>query len=436
MPFENIQSGSKRIAVIGGGISGMGAAYELRHSHEVVLFEAEPRLGGHARSVMAGKKGNMAVDTGFLVFNNQNYPHLVRLFEELDVPTIPSDMSFGVSINGGWLEYGILAPSAIFAQKLNLLRPKFYMMLRDILRFNKRAKETQISATITIGELIDDWELGDWFRDYYLTPFTGAIWSTPIDKILDFPAQSMITFMKNHALLGASGQHKWRTVRGGSTEYVSRLKEELIRTGVEVRLATPVTAVFRQPGKVEVISKGFGPEVFDEVIFATHSDISLKILSDATPIERAALEAVKYQSNEMVLHADKTIMPKRKAAWAAWNYTEDKDRKSDRIDLTYWVNRLQSLPKDDPCFVTLNTQRNIDEKLIYDRCTFQHPVFDASAMLAQNVIKEFNGSYGTWFCGAWMRNGFHEDGLATGIEAARQLIERDNALPGVQVAAE
>ena len=436
MPFENIQSGSKRIAVIGGGISGMGAAYELRHSHEVVLFEAEPRLGGHARSVMAGKKGNMAVDTGFLVFNNQNYPHLVRLFEELDVPTIPSDMSFGVSINGGWLEYGILAPSAIFAQKLNLLRPKFYMMLRDILRFNKRAKETQISATITIGELIDDWKLGDWFRDYYLTPFTGAIWSTPIDKILDFPAQSMITFMKNHALLGASGQHKWRTVQGGSTEYVSRLKEKLIRTGVEVRLATPVTAVFRQPGKVEVISKGFGPEVFDEVIFATHSDISLKILSDATPIERAALEAVKYQSNEMVLHADKTIMPKRKAAWAAWNYTEDKDRKSDRIDLTYWLNRLQSLPKDDPCFVTLNTQRNIDEKLIYDRCTFQHPVFDASAMLAQNVIKEFNGSYGTWFCGAWMRNGFHEDGLATGLEAARQLIERDNALPGVQVAAE
>ena len=436
MPFENIQSGSKRIAVIGGGISGLGAAYELRHSHEVVLFEAEPRLGGHARSVMAGKKGDMAVDTGFLVFNNQNYPHLVRLFEELDVPTIPSDMSFGASINGGWLEYGVLAPSAIFAQKLNLLRPKFYMMLRDILRFNKRAKGTQISSTITIGELIDNWRLGDWFRDYYLTPFTGAIWSTPIDKILDFPAQSMITFMKNHALLGASGQHKWRTVKGGSIECVSRLKKELIRAGVDVRLATPVTAVFRQPGQVEVISKGFGPEVFDEVIFATHSDISLSILSDATPIERAALEAVRYQPNEMVLHADTTIMPKRKAAWASWVYTEDKDRKSDRIDLTYWVNRLQSLPQEDPCFVTLNTQRNIDEKLIYDRCTFQHPVFDASAMLAQNVIKEFNGSYGTWFCGAWMRNGFHEDGLATGIEAARQLIERDNALLGVQVAAE
>ena len=436
MPFENIQSGSKRIAVIGGGISGLGAAYELRHSHEVVLFEAEPRLGGHARSVMAGKKGDMAVDTGFLVFNNQNYPHLVRLFEELDVPTIPSDMSFGASINGGWLEYGVLAPSAIFAQKLNLLRPKFYMMLRDILRFNKRAKETQISSTITIGELIDNWRLGDWFRDYYLTPFTGAIWSTPIDKILDFPAQSMITFMKNHALLGASGQHEWRTVKGGSIEYVSRLKKELIRAGVDVRLATPVTAVFRQPGQVEVISKGFGPEVFDEVIFATHSDISLSILSDATPIERAALEAVRYQPNEMVLHADTTIMPKRKAAWASWVYTEDKDRKSDRIDLTYWVNRLQSLPQEDPCFVTLNTQRNIDEKLIYDRCTFQHPVFDASAMLAQNVLKEFNGSYGTWFCGAWMRNGFHEDGLATGIEAARQLIERDNALLGVQVAAE
>ena len=243
MPFENAQAGAKRIAVIGGGISGMGAAYALRHSHQVVLFESTPQLGGHARTVIAGKNNDMPVDTGFLVFNNVNYPHLTQLFEELSVPTINSDMSFGASIDGGWLEYGVLAPSAVFAQKRNVLRPKFLGMVRDILKFNKRASTENIDPTITIGALIKKWQLGDWFRDYYLTPFTGAIWSTPTMQILDFPAQAMITFMKNHALLGAGGQHQWRTVKGGSRKYVNLLEQALIKNDVELRVSTSVDAV-------------------------------------------------------------------------------------------------------------------------------------------------------------------------------------------------
>ena len=428
MPFENIQADNRRIAIIGGGISGMGAAYELRNSENVVLFESSSQLGGHARTVLAGKSGNMPVDTGFLVYNDVNYPHLTNLFGELEVPTIPSDMSFGASIDGGWLEYGVLAPKAIIAQKRNILRPKFLGMMRDILKFNKLANKSHIDPNITIGSLIKNWELGDWFRDYYLTPFTGAIWSTPVTQILDFPALPMIKFMKNHALLGTGGQHDWRTVKGGSREYVRRLEGMLLKAGVEIRLSTSVNSVRRVDGGVEVKVASGEYEPFDEVIFATHSDTTLGMLSDPNAIEKKSLDAIKYQSNTMVLHADTSIMPKRKAAWASWVYTEDKDKKSDRIDLTYWINRLQSLPEDDPCFVTLNTQRAIKSHLIYDECVFYHPVFNLAALQGQHSLAELNGKNSTWFCGAWMRNGFHEDGLATGIEVARRIIARSSTM--------
>ena len=428
MPFENIQADNRRIAIIGGGISGMGAAYELRNSENVVLFESSSQLGGHARTVLAGKSGNMPVDTGFLVYNDVNYPHLTNLFGELEVPTIPSDMSFGASIDGGWLEYGVLAPKAIIAQKRNILRPKFLGMMRDILKFNKLANKSHIDPNITIGSLIKNWELGDWFRDYYLTPFTGAIWSTPVTQILDFPALPMIKFMKNHALLGTGGQHDWRTVKGGSREYVRRLEGMLLKAGVEIRLSTSVNSVRRVDGGVEVKVASGEYEPFDEVIFATHSDTTLGMLSDPNAIEKKSLDAIKYQSNTMVLHADTSIMPKRKAAWASWVYTEDKDKKSDRIDLTYWINRLQSLPEDDPCFVTLNTQRGIKPHLIYDECVFYHPVFNLAALQGQHSLAELNGKNSTWFCGAWMRNGFHEDGLATGIEVARRIIARSSTM--------
>jgi len=350
------------------------------------------------------------------------------LFRELEVPTIPSDMSFGASIDGGWLEYGVLAPRAIIAQKRNILRPKFLGMMRDILKFNKLANKRHIDPNITIGSLIKNWELGNWFRDYYLTPFTGAIWSTPVTQILDFPALPMIKFMKNHALLGTGGQHDWRTVKGGSREYVRRLERMLLKAGVEIRLSTSVNSVRRVDGGVEVKVASGEYEFFDEVIFATHSDTTLGMLSDPNAIEKKSLEAIKYQSNTMVLHADTSIMPKRKAAWASWVYTEDKDKKSDRIDLTYWINRLQSLPENDPCFVTLNTQRAIKPHLIYDECVFYHPVFDLAALQGQHSLAELNGKNSTWFCGAWMRNGFHEDGLATGIEVARRITARSSTM--------
>lgn len=432
MPFETAGAARKRIAIIGGGISGLGAAYRLKDQHNVVVFESEPRLGGHARTVMAGKNGDQPVDTGFLVFNKVNYPHLTKLFEELDVPIIKSDMSFGASIDGGRIEYALATLDTVFAQRRNLIRPKFLRMLRDLLYFNNNAESYAAKSNGTIGQLIQDMKLGDWFRDYYLTPFTGAIWSTPIEKILDFPAKAMIDFMKNHAILSSTGQHQWWTVKGGSREYVTRLSEKLDRAGVEIRLFAPVQGVRRTAGGVEVQVLHGEREFFDEVVFACHSDQALNLLEDVQPYEYAALSKVKYQPNEMVLHCDESLMPKNKKVWSSWAYCEDAGRRPDRIHLTYWINKLQSLPDDDPCFVTLNTDREIDPAKIYDTATFNHPVFDTAALEAQTQIQAWNGTNRTWFCGAWMRNGFHEDGLATAYEAADALVARS----GLLVAAE
>ncbi len=433
MPFENAPAAPKRIAVIGGGISGLGAAYRLSNRHHVTLFEAEARLGGHARTVMAGQHGDLPVDTGFLVFNYHNYPQMTKMFDHLNVPVIESDMSFGASIHGGWLEYGLRGMSSLFAQKRNYTRPQYLRMLRDILHFNKHAVSMATDPNITIGQLLEKMGTGRWFRDYYLAPFTGAIWSTPTEGILDFPAKALITFMKNHALLDYEGQHQWYTVKGGSREYVNRMAAHLGHKGVDMRLFAPIDAIRRTPTGAEVKAKGGEWETFDEVVMATHSDISLSLLSDAAPHETAALSAVRYQPNEMILHADTSLMPKRRACWSSWVYTEDAGKRTDRIDLTYWINNLQPhLPKDDHCFVTLNTQRDVDPKLVYDSATFHHPVFDLAALEAQKTITAFNGTNNTWFCGAWMRNGFHEDGFATALETADALLARDQ----IMVAAE
>ncbi|SCM69615.1 NAD(P)/FAD-dependent oxidoreductase [Donghicola eburneus] len=422
MPFETSSSIARKIAVIGGGISGMGAAYSLAEDHNVTLFEAEPRLGGHARTVMAGKNGDQPVDTGFIVFNHVNYPNMVELFERLDVPTVKSDMSFGASIDGGWLEYGFGSVNATFAQRRNLMRPKYLGMIRDIFRFNKSAVEAAENLPdATIGELLDYLQLGEWFRKYYLAPLSGAIWSTPVDEILDFPAQAMITFLENHALLSHTGQHQWYTVQGGSIQYVTRLKAALQRKGVELRIGSPVQGVRRTAVGPQVRSSGGEWEQFDEIVFATHSDVSLALLEDPMPHETDILSAVKYQPNKIVLHADASVMPKRRLCWSSWVYTEDRDAPSDRIDLTYWMNSLQPIPMDDPHFVTLNSRRAIREDLIYDEVTFMHPVYDMAAWDAQKKMPLVNGTANTWFCGAWMKNGFHEDGLSSGLEVADSL---------------
>ncbi|SFE37027.1 NAD(P)/FAD-dependent oxidoreductase [Roseivivax sediminis] len=436
MPFERLSAAPRKIAVIGGGISGLGAAHYLADDHRVTLFEAEPRLGGHARTVVAGKRGDQPVDTGFIVFNYANYPLLADLFARLDVPVVPSNMSFGASLRGGTLEYGLAGMRAVFAQPANALRPGYLRMLRDIGRFNARAiAASAADDTQSLGDFLETLGTGPWFRDYYLLPLSGAIWSTPTQKILDFPAQALVRFFENHALLNYSGQHQWYTVDGGSAEYVRRLADELRRQGADLRTGAPVAGVRRDANGAEVRCPGGEWERFDDVVFATHSDDSLAMLSDATGQERRILGAVAYQPNRVVLHRDPRMMPKRRVCWSSWNYTEDRVRAMNTIDLTYWMNSLQPIPMDDPLFVTLNSTREIRDELICDETVLRHPVYDLGALEAQAAMRARNGTHNTWFCGAWMKNGFHEDGLSSAWDVAGAIKARAGLVAGA-VAAE
>lgn len=420
---DTFYSQRPNIAIIGAGISGMGAAYYLRHFANVTLFDAEARLGGHARTVLAGKCGDQPVDTGFIVFNTPNYPHLCRLFKELEVPVVKSDMSFGASINGGDLEYGLRSLGSLFAQRRNLLRPSFWKMLRDVQRFNAYAYDAALESTETLNTLITRLGLGEWFTKYYITPLSGAIWSTPTEKILDFPAQSLLRFFKNHALLSHTGQHQWHTVEGGSTQYVQRLERALRDAGVVIRLGTPIKAIKRESLGVRISDGKTDWQEFDQVVMAIHTDQALQLLDDPTVQEQKALGQFKYQPNDIILHADTSVMPKRRACWASWVYTEEKGRREGPIDLSYWMNSLQPIPQDDPMFVTLNSQREIKQELIYDRVTLHHPVYDFAALETQGQIRTMNGSNSTWYCGAWMKNGFHEDGLSSAYDVAQQMMQ-------------
>ena len=415
----------KKIAVVGGGISGLGAAYALSNTYQVTLFEAENRLGGHARTVFSGKSGQQPVDTGFIVFNYPNYPELTQLFSELNVPIAKSDMSFGASLKDGKIEYALRNFDAIFAQRKNLLNPNFVKMVWDINRFNTIGLTVAGDESLTIGQFLKCLKTGDWFRDYYLLPLSGAIWSTPTEKILDFPAYAMLQFFKNHALLSRSGQHQWYTVRGGSREYVSRLENALVEKQVEIRVNTPVASVTRHATGVVVKTYCSEPQTFDEVVFATHSDDTLALLSDPSEIEQRNLGSIKYQDNEVVLHSDVAVMPKLYKCWSSWVYTERKDKSTDKIDLTYWMNSLQPIPLDDPLFVTLNSTHNIDQNKIHDQVTMRHPVYDLGVLNVQKDISLNNGHNRTWFSGAWMKNGFHEDGLSSGLDVARSLLAKD-----------
>ena len=421
-----------RIAVVGAGISGMGAAHMLAPTHDVTLFEDCKRLGGHARTRMAGRRGDQSVDTGFIVYNEANYPHLTALFAELEVTTTPSNMSFGASFDGGRLEYALHGLDALFAQRRNAANPRFLRMVRDIFRFNRYAIDHVDDPDLTVGGLMDRLRLGRYFRDHYLLPFSGAIWSTPKSRIEDFPAASMIRFFDNHNLLGTYGQHQWYTVAGGSVEYVRRLGTAMTQAGVQIRLDAAVRGVRRTDAGVEIRAHGSEWEAFDDVIFATHSDDTLALLSDADTDERADLGAIRYQPNRVVLHSDTAMMPTSRKCWASWVYTEPQGRAQDEIDLTYWMNSLQPWLTDDPLFVTLNTDRRIDESLIWDETVLRHPVYDTGAIAAQKRLAGRNGARNTWVCGAWMKNGFHEDGLGSAVDVVRAIQGRS----GLRVAAE
>ncbi|MEZ5765559.1 MAG: FAD-dependent oxidoreductase [Xanthobacteraceae bacterium] len=427
MPIDPMVRAPQRIAVIGGGISGLASAWLLGRDHKVTLYEAEPRLGGHARTVMAGPRSDIAVDTGFIVFNYANYPYLTSLFRDLDVAVQRSDMSFGVSLGGGQLEYALQSGNALFGQRRNLASFSFYRMVRDILRFNAKAEAASTTRPdLTIADLLDDLSLGAAFRDHYLFPICGAIWSTPVSGIGSFPAQALIRFMRNHALLSAGSQHQWWTVSGGSRCYVQKLESALRRIGVAVRAGTSVASVTRGREGVTIRSASCEPETYDQVVIAAHADQALAMLGDAAPEERAALASVRFQANRAVLHSDPSVMPQRRRCWSSWIYRSDRLPEPEAegapaVNVTYWMNRLQSIPESDLLFVSLNPEIAIPDEAIFDETSFHHPVFDHAALAAQADIAEMQGRRRTWFAGAWLRNGFHEDGFASAMRIARQL---------------
>jgi predicted NAD/FAD-binding protein len=384
----------------------------------VTLFEAGDRLGGHARTIRAGLRGDQPVDTGFIVFNYATYPNLTRLFSDLNVPVTKSDMSFGASIDDGRIEYGLDSLGGLLAQRRNLVRPQFYGMVADILRFGKRAEAMAQDDSKTIGDLVEELNLGTWFRDYYLMPMCGAIWSTPVGEVDRFPARSLVRFFRNHALLAGTGKHQWWTVKGGSIEYIRRLQSSLLARGVTIRLNAPAVGLRRDAKGVTLRVAGGHEQRFDEVILACHSDQALAILDQgATPIERSNLGAIRYQTNTAVLHRDPGQMPKRKACWSSWAYRSQ----DGAIGVTYWMNRLQAIPESDPLFVTLNPTTEIADEMVYDTKDFAHPIFDGPALRAQRGIQEIQGENHTWFAGAYNRHGFHEDGIASALRVTRRL---------------
>jgi predicted NAD/FAD-binding protein len=420
MSFDASPISRQRIAIVGGGISGLAAAFLLAPRHEVTLYEAAPRLGGHARTVLAGINGDQPVDTGFIVFNYVNYPHLTAMFRDLDVPVQKSDMSFGATIDNGRVEYGLNGLRALLGQRSNLARPGFLRMVRDILRFNARAEAVAKCDSTTIGDLVSDLQLGPWFTRYYLAPICGAIWSTPPDEILSFPALSLVRFFRNHSLL-STRQHQWWTVKGGSIEYVRRLEAHLRAAGCALRPGTPVQSVDRHAGGVTIRAQGCDAEEFDQVIMASHSDDTLHLLSKPTSAESHALSSLRYQDNTVVLHRDAAQMPRRRACWSSWVYKADSAAPQTQIGVTYWMNRLQNIPESDPLFISLNPVAPVREELTYDRKTFRHPVFDRAALRAQTELAGIQGQNRTWFAGAYLRHGFHEDGFASAVRVARQM---------------
>ncbi len=420
-----------RFAVVGSGIAGLAAARRLAAHGRVTLFEAADWFGGHTHTVDVTIEGvTHGVDTGFLVFNERTYPKLISLFAELGVETVPSDMSFSVQAKGDGIEWSGCNLDTVFAQRANLARPKFWRMLTELLRFN-RLTTAIARATVagrlashdqTIGEFLTAHRFSDAFRDWYFLPMIGCIWSCPTDQMLHFPIATMIRFCHNHGLLQVTDRPQWHTVRGGAKNYVTRMLESI----VDARLATPVRQVRRLAGSGAMVSTDQGGERFDQVVMACHSDQSLELLADASDAEREVLGAIRYQANRAVLHTDAGVLPRRKRAWAAWNYerSAEADRHSTSVCLHYLINRLQPLPFATPVIVSLNPAVQPAAEAVLGEFDYAHPVFDAAAIKAQERLPALQGQRDTWFCGAWTGYGFHEDGLASGLTVGEQIAGR------------
>lgn len=417
------------VAVIGGGISGLTAAYALRDHAHVTLFESNSYIGGHTHTVDIEVDGTqVAVDTGFLVYNERTYPNLIRLFDELDVTTVESDMSFSVCLPELNIEWAGTNLNTVFAQRRNLLRPRFIRMLLDILRFNKeatamvteagRADLFQSKAKMHLGDYLIEEKYSSEFRDWYLIPMAAAIWSCPSEQMLAFPVATFIQFCHNHGLLQVNDRPKWFTVKNGARNYVNKILPFID----VVHKNTPVQEVDTTAAK-PVVTTQLGQQAFDHVIVACHSDQALRIIK-GNEAQKEQLQHIKYQPNVAYLHTDTKLMPKTRSTWSSWNYLSDVLNPQPSVSVTYWSNLLQPLPVEKPIFVTLNPIVVPDAKQVFREIHYSHPVFDLAAVQAQQALGQLQGLNNVYLAGAWMKYGFHEDGHTSGLNAARTLIDK------------
>ena len=404
-----------RVAIVGSGVSGLVAAHALHTAHEITVFEADQRVGGHVHTWnLETPAGPVAVDSGFIVFNETNYPHFTKLIHSLGVASQPTDMSFSVRNDRTGLEYNPHSVRTLFAQPSNALRPAFWRMLGDVVRFNRESVLALRAglAHVTLGELLEQGHYQQQFRENYLQPLGSALWSVPRTEVLDMPAEFFIRFFENHGMLSVRTQPKWRVIVGGSSQYVRALIQPFEH---RIRLGTPVRTVARTEGAVLV-----NGESFDRVVFACHSDQALRLLVDPTPDERSVLGALPYQENTIVLHTDTSVLPRRRAAWGAWNYHVTPEAGA-RASLTYNMNIRQSLRTPETYCVTLNGTEPIAPNRVLGRVVYHHPRYTLAGFAAQARRSEISGVGGTHFCGAYWGNGFHEDGVASALAVVDEI---------------
>lgn len=416
-----------KIGIIGAGISGLTAAFRLCRWHDVTLFEANDYLGGHTNTVEVEVDGERhAIDTGFIVFNDWTYPNFIALLDELGVASRPTSMSFSVRCDAANLEYNGSSLNGLFAQRRNLLRPSFYRMLADIMRFNREAvADDSVTDETTVCEYLTRQKYSREFSENYLLPMGAAIWSCPLGTFANFPIRFIVEFYRNHGLLSVRHRPTWRVVEGGSRTYVAKMAE---RFRERIRLSTPIEQVRRTPNEVTLTPRSGPPEQFDHVVFGCHSDQALRMLADATPTERAVLSEFPYGRNVAVLHTDPRVLPKRRLAWASWNYHfagRPSDVASQSASVTYHMNLLQHIRSQHTFNVTLNSDEQIDPAKVLRRMEYHHPIFTVRRVAAQARHRELINVNRTSFCGAYWGNGFHEDGVVSALRACEALIPKE-----------
>ncbi len=412
-----------KVAIIGSGAAGLSAAWLLAQRYEVTLFEKDDRLGGHAHTATVeepGRTDSLAIDTGFIVYNELNYPNLTAWFEHLGVATEETSMSFAVSTDNGGFEYKGGKLSELFAQPTNVLKPRFWRMVRDLMRFYKDTDQDALpDSSVSLGDLLKAGGYGDDFIRDHLLPFGAAIWSTSPAAMLDYPAAAFLRFCNNHGLLQIGNRPQWRTVTGGSQRYVAEVEKAL--AGHTIATSSIVQRVIRSGEQVVVECRCGSSSTFDHVVFATHADQTLALLDDADAMEKQLLSPFAYSQNLAILHTDTSLLPRRRRAWASWNYIDSDGASDQRPSVSYWMNSLQNLDTQTDYIVSLNPGKSPQPDSILRTCVYEHPVFNAATWEAQQQVWNLQGRRNTWFCGAWMGSGFHEDAVQSGLACAEAI---------------